>query len=240
MMEIETVDKAIHDTGIKICVHGPAGVGKTVLASTCGAPTILLSAEAGLLSLSGVSDSAKSQIGVMQIHTSEDVGVAYNRLMAEKLADWVVIDSLSEIAEVLLSDKKKGVNDPRKAYGEMADEMMDMIRLFRDMPGYNVMMTAKQTRYTDGSSGTSMYIPMLPGKQVPDQIPYMFDELFALRVIPDAEGNMQRVLQTGRDVQYEAKDRSGKLAMYEYASIESIAAKIAAPIVEAAPASEQK
>lgn len=232
-MEIETLDVAIGHTGKKICVYGPAGAGKTVLSSTTGKPTIILSAEAGLLSLQDVPAEIKNQIGVMQIKSTEDVGRAYEKLVAEQIADWLVIDTGSEIAEVLLSDKKKESNDPRKAYGDMADEMMDMIRVFRDIPGYNVLMTFKQTRVTDQVTNITSYGPMMPGRQVGQQIPYLFDEVFALRVVDDGQGGVTRVLQTGKDVQYECKDRSGRLAMFEIANIEHIAAKIEAPKVEA-------
>ena len=40
---------ALH--GLKLTVYGPAGSGKTTLCATTGAPTVILSAEAGLLSL---------------------------------------------------------------------------------------------------------------------------------------------------------------------------------------------
>lgn len=38
-------------SGLKFLVHGPAGAGKTSLCGTTGEPTVIISAESGLLSL---------------------------------------------------------------------------------------------------------------------------------------------------------------------------------------------
>jgi len=225
-MEIQTIDQALEYSGIKLAVYSPAGFGKTVLSCTCGAPTIIISNESGLLSVRNLPAEKKKNIGIIKVTSSEEVGTAYNMLAAQRLADWIVIDSSSEVCETLLASKKKGLADPRKAYGEMADEFLEMLRMFRDLPGYNVMMTFKQGRLKDEVTGITSYGPLLPGKQADVQVPYLFDELFALRVEPDGEGNMVRVLQTGQDVSYNCKDRSGSLEMYEIANIAHIAQKI--------------
>ena len=58
------------------------------------------------------------------------------------------------------------------------------------------------------------------------KVAYLFDEVFALRVEKDAEGNPSRWLQTGADLQYSAKDRSGALNLFEPADLGAIAMKI--------------
>jgi hypothetical protein len=239
MMEIQTIDQAVEFSGIKIAVYSPAGGGKTVLSTTCGAPTIMLVNEAGLLSVRNLPPEIKQYIGIIKVTSNEDVGAAYNYLANEKVADWIVIDSASEVCETLLASKKKGAADPRKAYGEMADEYLEMIRMFRDIPHYNVLMTFKQGRVTDSVTNVTTYAPLLPGRQADVQIPYMFDELFALRVEPDEKGDLHRILQTGRDVSFECKDRSGSLAMYEIANIAHIAQKINNASVDPSPQPEQ-
>lgn len=227
-MIIQTVDEAIGQTGIKICVYSPAGNGKTVLTATANAYTIILSAEAGLLSLKQAPDHVKCKIGIMIIKTMKDMWDAFNWLSTEKRCEWLMLDSISEIAEVVLGVKMEGVKDPRKAYGDMAADMMALIRALRDIPFYHVMMTAKQTRMKDDYTGITSYVPMLPGKILTNQLAYMFDEMFALQVLPDPTDptKLVRVLQTGRDVSYEAKDRSGMLDHFEPANLEHIANKI--------------
>jgi hypothetical protein len=227
-MEIETIDDAIGSSGIKLCVFGLAGAGKTVLSATTGTNTVILSAEAGLLSLKNAPAEVKARLAVIQIKNLSDMGEAFNWLTSERKADWLVIDSISEIAEVVLSTAKEGTKDARGAYGDMADDMMKLIRALRDIPGYNVMMTSKMGRIKDEHTGITSYVPMLPGKQLTNQIPYMFDEIFALRVEPHPENPTEyvRVLQTGRDLMYDCKDRSGMLNLFEPADISYIANKI--------------
>lgn len=214
-----TKDASSH--GIKILVHGPAGSGKTHLCSTTGEPTIIISAEAGLLSL------RHFDIPVITVTSMVDVQEAYSYL-AGKDGDglsWVCLDSISEIAEQVLSYELKQTKDPRKAYGELGTQMMDLLRAFRDLPGKNVYMSCKQERKEDDDGRTS-YMPMMPGQKLGQQIPYLFDELFSLRIEKDAEGNPTRWLQTSADIKYTAKDRSGSLDLYEPANLKAIAEKI--------------
>jgi len=214
-----TKDAAQH--GIKVLVHGQAGAGKTVLASTTGEPTVIISAEAGLLSL------RHTDIPVITVTSLQDVQDAYSYLSGKdgEVYSWIALDSISEIAEQVLSYEMKQTKDPRKAYGELSTQMMDLLRAFRDLPGKNVYMSAKQRRIEDDDGRTS-YGPMMPGQQLHQQVPYLFDEVFALRVEKDTDGNPTRWLQTNPDLKYTAKDRSGVLDLYEPADLSAIAAKI--------------
>lgn len=236
-MNLETIDDVIDQSGVKICVYGFSGVGKTMLSGTTGGPTIILSAEAGLRSLKQYPPEIKNNMRVHQVTTIDGIKQAYAWFQSGQMCEWIVIDSLSEVAEVCLSHTKEGKKDPRAAYGDMADEMMKLIRLIRDLPNYNVMMIAKQTRITDELSGITSYVPLLPGKILTNQLPYMFDEVFCLRVEPHPSkpGKFLRVIQTGRDATHDCKDRSGTLDMFEPADftefgyfpiIGNIAAKI--------------
>lgn len=213
-----TKDAAQH--GIKVLVHGPAGAGKTVLASTTGEPTVIISAEAGLLSLRHVD------IPVINVNSLQDVQDAYSHLSGKdgESYSWIALDSISEIAEQVLSYEMKQTKDPRKAYGELSSQMMDLLRAFRDLPK-NVYMSCKQVRVED-DDGRTLYGPMMPGQKLAQQVPYLFDEVFALRVEKDAEGNPTRWLQTSPDIKHTAKDRSGALELFEPADLSAIAAKI--------------
>lgn len=228
--------KSAGQRGIKLLVHGPSGAGKTVLCATTAASAIIISAEAGLLSLRG------HDIPVVDVKTLQDVYDAYE-YVAEgdgKVYDWVCLDSISEIAEVVLATEKKGSKDPRQAYGALADQMGDLIRAFRDLPGRNVYFSCKQERETD-DKGVTRYYPSLPGKRLTQGISYFFDEVFALHVEKDEAGASHRYLQTQRDYAYEAKDRSGALDLYEEPDLGKIAAKIMGtlPATDAQAAPEQ-
>lgn len=225
--QITTVDDALEDNGLKICVHGPAGSGKTVLCATAKAPTLIINTEGGLLSIKGAPDYIKTA----KVTNLPDLYSLYEHLNAMALEDkreydWIMLDSCSEIAEVVLAAELIKSADPRQAYGELIKEMLKLIKAFRDMPHYHVCMTFKQMRFKDSYSGLTSFGPSLPGQKLDNEIPYLYDEVFALRVEKDEDGKDYRILQTSRDVQFEAKDRSGKLEMFEIPKLHSIFSKI--------------
>lgn len=210
-LRFSTTDRASQLHGIKALVYGPAGVGKTKLSSTCPAP-IILSAESGLLSLRGF------QIPVIEIRTVQDLTEAHmwslNSYEARQFAT-VYIDSISEIGEVVLSNAKMQVKDPRQAYNELIEKMLTSIRAFRDLPGKNVVMAAKQEPIKDEMTGIIKYGPSMPGSKLGPQLPYLFDEVFRMGLGKTPQNVEYRFLQTSPDLQYDAKDRSGSLEPIE-------------------------
>jgi hypothetical protein len=220
--------------GIKLLVHAPAGAGKTRLCATTGEPTIIISAEAGLLSL------REYDIPTLEVATLADVHEAYAYVLAHPEYSWVCLDSISEIAEVVLNHEKKATKDPRAAYGALAEKMTDLVRAFRDLPSRNVYMSCKQDKVKDEKSGAVLYSPSMPGNMLKQGISYFFDEVLVLRVEADADGNPYRCLQTSRDFQYEAKDRSGALDAFETPDLAAIAAKIKRVTTPAASAANNQ
>jgi hypothetical protein len=209
--------------GLKFLVHGPAGAGKTMLCATTGEPTVIISAESGLLSLRDFD------IPVIEVKTLDALYEAYDFVVNNpegQAFKWICLDSISEIAEVVLNHEKKAAKDPRQAYGALAEKMTDLIRAFRDLPGRNVYFSCKQERAKDEQSGAMLYYPAMPGNMLKQGVGYFFDFVFALRVEADAEGKPTRWLQTSRDYNYEAKDRSGSLDMFESPNLAAIAAKV--------------
>jgi phage nucleotide-binding protein len=215
--------------GIKVLCYGQAGAGKTSLCGTTDGKTIIISAESGLLSL------RHSEIDVIEVSSIADVHEAYAYVTSEAGIEykWICLDSISEIAEVVLNNEKKNNKDPRAAYGALAEQMGDLLRAFRDLPGKNVYMSAKMASVKDEMTGAVLYGPSMPGAKLGQGIPYLFDEVFVLRAEKADDGVVYRTLQTGADFQYVAKDRSGALDLYEAPDLAAIAAKIAAPISNA-------
>jgi hypothetical protein len=204
---------------IKVLVHGPAGSGKTRLCATTDGKPLIISAESGLLSL------REFNLDVWEIKSMDDLREVFTYLQTDKTYEWICLDSISEVAEVVLAAEKKLTKDPRKAYGEMQDQMTALIRAFRDLPK-NVYMSAKQGKVKDDVTGAIFFGPSAPGQKTAEALPFFFDEVFALHNWKDAEGNFQSALQTRRDAQYEAKDRSGALAAAEPPHLGNIRAKI--------------
>jgi len=227
-VKITTLDEAIEDSGIRIMLYGPSGVGKTFMTSTLPGSILLVNAEGGLLSLKKAPQEVKDRITVSTIAGMEDIGEVYNTMSDPECPyDVVVFDSITEIAEKLLAVGKSAAKDPRHAYGTMADDMIGLIKAFRDMPGKKtVIMIAKQKRFTDDYAGITKYMPDYPGRVLTQGSPYLFDEVFAMRILKDAEGEEHRALQTAMDIQFDAKDRSGNLDRFEPADWSVVFKKI--------------
>ena len=114
--------------GVKVLVYGQAGAGKTSLVKTLPKP-IILSAEGGLLSIQD------ADLPFIEIGDMDTLKEAYSWLAGSdeaKQYQSVALDSISEIAEVVLNAEKKATKDPRQAYGAMQEQMADIIRAFRE------------------------------------------------------------------------------------------------------------
>lgn len=207
--------------GVKVLVYGQAGAGKTSLIPTLPTP-ITLSAEAGLLSV------AAADIPYIEIATIGDLREALAWVSGSEEArqfESVALDSISEIAEVVLNAEKKATKDPRQAYGAMQEQMADMIRAFRDLPGKHVYMSAQLAQQKD-EMGRLLYAPSMPGQKTGQSLPYFFDEVLALRIERDADGVAQRALMCDSDGLWLAKDRSGRLDAWEPPHLGTIVEKI--------------
>jgi phage nucleotide-binding protein len=207
--------------GVKVLVYGQAGAGKTSLIKTLPQP-IVLSAEGGLLSIQD------ADLPFIEISDMETLREAYTWLTQSDEAKGfqsVALDSISEIAEVVLNAEKKATKDPRQAYGAMQEQMADIIRAFRDLPGRHVYMSAKLEK-TQDEMGRVLYAPSMPGNKTGQALPYFFDEVLALRVEKDSDNNTQRALMCDSDGLWLAKDRSGKLDAWEAPDLGAVIAKI--------------
>jgi len=229
----------VEQSFINVLCYGEAGVGKTKLIGTAPRP-LILNAEGGLLSLRG------AKITSITIKTRKDIDDVYDWLSLSKEAKifkTICIDSLSEVAEVLLSSELKETKDPRKAYGVMASEMAVMIRGFRDLP-FHTYFTAKTKKIVDEESGAISYIPAVPGQSLLNSLPYFFDEVLMLDVAKTKAGVTYRYLKTVADHQYIAKDRSGRLDPKEPADLTKLFKKIspilAKPVVKKKAAKSAK
>ena len=181
---IVTPEKLVQDQGAKVLVYGMAGAGKTSLAKTAPGKVLVISAEAGLLSIKDATNvdaiEVKEASELMQLHELLNTG--------QLQYDTVCLDSISEISELLLQQEKARHKDPRKAYGEVQESVTNVMRAFRDLH-MHVMFICKEEKVN--SDGIFMHEPKMVGTKLGQSITYFFDEVLALRVIDDtdAEGN---------------------------------------------------
>lgn len=210
--------------GIKCLIYGGSGVGKTRLAATLER-CLILSAENGLLSL------RKDNLPFVPIRNFSEAEKYYNWLLENKgdarHFQSIAIDSASEIAEDILSDEKKKNKDPRKAYGETQDKIIQMLRAYRDLPGRNVYFIAKQEWIKDEATGAMIFGPSFPGNKLAQAVPYFFDEVFQLVAWEDqATKQTHRALKCRKDQYSEGKDRSGALDLWEPPNLTHVFNKI--------------
>lgn len=224
-------DTEAHSGFCKFCVYGASGIGKTMLAATL--PDVaIVSVERGLLSLNQANQirvfGEAKNVPVLNITDANDLDDALQFFLSSdeaKQFQSVALDSISDIAEVVLSNAKSKTKDPRQAYGVLADHMSQVIRAFRDLDKH-VYFSAKQDRVQD-ANGLLLFGPSMPGKQLSVGLPYFFDEVFAMDVSPRQEdGSTYRFLRTAADAQWQCKDRSGVLLPVEEPNLAKIIAKI--------------
>jgi phage nucleotide-binding protein len=220
---------------LKFLIYGNPGAGKTSLALTIEEPTLVISAEGGLLPLRG------KKIDYIDI-SSEDGIVLGRDARIKKLSEaflfcqtdearekykWLFLDSLTEIGQNVVEKLQKEFPERKDAlvlWGEYSKEMRSLVKAFRDLPGYNVVFTAL-TKIEKDENGRRFNAIDLNGK-IAEQLPAYFDEVFFYHTYEDDSGETKRVLVTKANDKAVAKDRSGKLDKFEQPNLATIASKI--------------
>ncbi len=214
----------------KLLVYGESGVGKTGLIATAPNP-VIISSESKLRVLGGLN------IPVITIKDFEGFEEAYKDVTTGKFFKYgtVCIDSISDIAELVLNELLKEYTDGRQAYGELNMKIMDMLKKFKMISDKNVYVIGKQERVGDPSSSLAKYSLLMPGRTLSTVIPYEFDYVFVLRATQgkDKEGKTKsrRFLQTQPCNQYQASGDKA-LDLWEKPNLKNIFEKLNHPIVK--------
>ena len=109
MIQVQYTSQIKLNYGVKACLFGASGVGKTRLLSTAPDPCIL-SAESGLLSL------RKEKVPFIDISTYKQLTEAYQWVLQSSEAkkyQTFGLDSLSEVAEVVLARRIEEKHRPK-------------------------------------------------------------------------------------------------------------------------------
>lgn len=221
-MQIEYTSNIRPSDGVKAVVFGGSGVGKTRLCATAPNP-LIFSAEHGLLSL------RKEKVPYIEIDTYKKLWEAakWTQSTEAKKYGTFCLDSLSEIAEVVLGEEMKKTADPRKAYGNTQQEMYNLIRYFRGLENKNVVMIAKEMLVDVGTAKCAVAI--MPSEKLQAQLPYFFDLVLHLYVgVDPSNGQRFTAFHTQSSINWQAKDRSGNLAAIEYPDLTQLFLKACA------------
>ena len=219
-IEIKKVCDIVQENGIKCLLHGFSGSGKTYSISTIPGRVIVLSAESGLLSLKDFD-----HIDAIEINNIAELREAYEFLKKNDDYDTIVLDSLTEIAQQVLSHELSSNKDGRKAYGEMNEVIIKLVKAFRDIPKKNVILICQQAKVQD-SEGRILYSASMPGKTLSPALSFLFDLVACLRVRKDENGEYKRAFQFEPDEIYDCKQRGGKVNAFEPADWSIIFNKI--------------
>ena len=221
--KIKTPDKLVNKQGAKLLVYGQAGAGKTYATQTMPGNVLVISAEAGLLSIKDAPN-----VSAIEVANYDDLREVYAALKSGELVyDSVCLDSVSEISEILLVHEKGRNKDGRMAYQNVSEAVTSLMRSFRDLD-MHVLFICKEGK--ENNDGVFFFGPKMASKPLGDAITYFFDEVLALRVIEDQDddGNpvAARWLQSRIGQGYTAKDRSGKLEAFEEPNLTALIAKL--------------
>ena len=221
--KIKTPDKMVDQQGAKLLVYGQAGAGKTFSTQTMPGRVLVISAEAGLLSIKDAPN-----VSAIEVKTYDDLREVYAALDSGELDyDSVCLDSISEISEILLAYEKGRNKDGRMAYQNVSEAVTKVMRSFRDL-NIHVLFLCKEGK--ENNDGVFLFGPKMASKPLGEAITYFFDEVLALRAYDDVDENgdsvIKRALQTQIHGGYTAKDRSGKLDKFEEPNLTALIQKL--------------
>lgn len=214
-----------------MAVYGRSGAGKTYLVSTCPRP-LLISFESGTMCLAGKQvdyiDATQDDNGApvpkeKRLERLRGILTYLQTPEAAQKYDTVVIDSVTELGQCTLDHAEAKFPDSKDTFprwGMYASVMRAMIKQFRDLPNFHVLMTALSVQDKDENGQRYMNVD-LQG-QIGDKFPSFFDIMMYLNV--DNAG--KRTLITNPTSSIIAKDRSGVLSPIEEANIGAIINKI--------------
>lgn len=248
LSEIDKVDRSV-----KAVVFGQFGIGKTSLLKTLDESTLCLDFEAGLLS---VQDWNGDVISIKTWEEARDLACLicgpnpaikrdqvysgkhyeYCKKKYETLKDLrrykcIFIDSITVASRLCLEfakshpdvmNTKTGRPDVRSAYGILASEMLSWVNQFQHLQGIDVVFVGGLDQKLDDFNRT-VYSPQVEGSKITSELPGILDEVITMTSV---KGVRKFVCQTLNAEGYPAKDRSGKLGVFEDADLGKLLKKI--------------
>jgi ABC-type oligopeptide transport system ATPase subunit len=239
-MKIESTKNLANERFVALVV-GESGIGKTSLAKTLPdhKRVLIVSAESGLLCLQG------TDIDVITVdklnpwkkpkdakengtYAMTDIYMALMKDEYKKKYDYIFIDSITEISEMLLADLKidpviLASKNGYEVWNKYSERMTHLIKGFRDLAPYSVIFTCLNTFEKDGVEMREDFKLQMAG--IRDSVKAWFDLVLKYETF-EHEDKVFRKLITDTTVNRLSKDRSGRLKPYEEANLSSIITKV--------------
>lgn len=214
-------------------VFGPSGIGKTSLTKTLPGKKVIVSLENGCLSVAGeetidIYDCCVDGNGkeLDRARRVEKFIYFFKEILPKHPEfDWVIVDSMTELGQLLVEFLKKKYPDRKDSFpmwGEYSDSLLAICKSLRDCRR-NVYITALDS--VDKDEAGRRFTGIDVAGKISSRIPALFDEVFYMKEFVD-EGKSVRKLVTGSFHDIIAKDRSGKLSLLENANFGAIINKI--------------
>lgn len=213
-------------------VVGPSGIGKTSLVRTLPDPEskiLIISAESGLACLDGTAIDVIEVDPLKPMESLEEIYDALTTDAYKKKYNYIFVDSLTEIGQLIVSELKKDPHygQPKNAlpmWGKYGELMATIVKGYRDLSDYSVIFTCLDAVEKDGLEKLESF--NLQGSSIKNNVKAWFDLVLFYKVYRDEEGNNIRKLVTDISESPLAKDRTGKLEAFEDACLSTIIAKI--------------
>ena len=256
---ISPEERAVQKRGIKGCIFGKSGIGKTSLLWTLDAQkTLFWDLEAGDLAIEGWkgdtvrpktwqdcrdlavflggSNPALSQNQAYSQAHYESVCQQFGDKKVLDKYEIIFIDSITVAGRLCFqwcsqsSHDKAGKADIRAAYGLMGQEMVSWLIHLQHVRNKNIWLLGILDERVD-EFNRRYYVPQIDGSKTGLEIPGIVDQVITMAEIGDENASYRAFINhTINPYGYPAKDRSGRLGMIEEPHLGKLMEKIKSPM----------
>jgi hypothetical protein len=200
--------------GVKALAYGRAGSRKTPSLQTAPRP-LLLACEPGLGSLRGVQHVATYEATTIE-KIDEFFKWFFSGSAELKNFDTLVIDSLSQLMDLILAKALAKYPHGKQAYGHLDEEGYDLVQKLYYTKEKHLFMICQYGQMEE--DGQMVSRPMFPGQALNRKIPHLFDQiLYFHQQQPPGYQYPICAVRTRPTVQIMARDRFGRLDEVEWA-----------------------
>jgi energy-coupling factor transporter ATP-binding protein EcfA2 len=249
--------------GAKILIVGPTGVGKTSLLRTLDTASVLfVDVEAGDLSVQDVKvrtvriDDWSAARDLACCIGGPSTAFSANECYSQAHFDacggaldldgvnTIFVDSITMLSRLSFHAAEqspdavttRGAKDLRGVYGIHARQMLGWLYQLQRARARNIIFVGILEKVTD-DFGRSEHVLQMEGAKTSRELPGIVDEIITMHWIDFGDGKPVRTFVCGVPNQwgYPAKDRSGRLEIFEEPSLGKLITKLTRPIPATTP-----